>query len=215
MDPISVTQAAMGRQNGNERTVLSGPPAPSENPSSALSASDKALRGTDPVGQIRRQLLEMADVESIDSIAGGFLRAAQMECIVDSPPYPPVVCAFLYRLLIHFRCQSHDLKIGEYIQGEQFPCLGRINRRSKWRARQNGIQLRKTMTTDVSSDRFLANHLQSRQGLSVMGMVSHGRRHQNGCVKVRVHIPEASLILSSRIDSTRLPQSKPRGTLPK
>ena len=48
-----------------------------------------------------------------------------------------------------------------------------------------------------------------------MGMVSHRRCQQNGWVKIRLHIPEASLILSSRIASTTLPPSKPRGTLPR
>src|SRR5438046_10274581 len=80
--------------------------------------NQEALRGADAVCQIRRQLLKMADVESVDSIASCFLRAAQVESVVDSPPYPPTVRTFLYRLPIHLRSQSHDLKIGEYIHGE-------------------------------------------------------------------------------------------------
>src|ERR1700694_85317 len=42
------------------------------------------LRGTDAVCQIRRQLLERADVESVDAIASCFLRAAQVESVIDS-----------------------------------------------------------------------------------------------------------------------------------
>ncbi len=44
--------------------------------------NQEALRGADAVCQIRRQLLKMADVESVDSIASCFLRAAQVESVV-------------------------------------------------------------------------------------------------------------------------------------
>src|SRR5215470_11024661 len=125
----------------------------------------------------------MADVEGIDSIASGFLRATEVESIVDSSPYPATVCAFLYRLPIHLRRQSHDLKVRKHILRQEFPCLRRINRWRKWSARQNRIHLRKTMTTDMSNDCFLANHLQSGQGLTVMGMVGDRGRHQHSCVK--------------------------------
>src|SRR5258705_13309237 len=71
------------------------------------------------------------------------------------------------------------------------------------------------MSTDMPNHRFFANQMQGRQGLTVMRMVSHRRCHQNGGIKIWPHIPEASLILSSRIASTTLSPSKPRGTLPK
>lgn len=38
-----------------------------------------------------RQLLEMAEVESVDPTVSCFLRAAQVESVVDSSPDPPVV----------------------------------------------------------------------------------------------------------------------------
>src|ERR1700730_6940311 len=157
----------------------------------------------------------MADAESVDSIASCFLRAAQVESVINSSSNPAAVRTFLYRLPIHLRRQSHYLKIREYIHREQFPSLRRINWRRKWRARQHCICLRKTMASDMSGPRFLANHLESRQGLAVVWMVSHRRCHQNGCVKIRLHIPEESLIRSSRTASTTLSQSKPRGTLPR
>jgi hypothetical protein len=78
----------------------------------------EALRGADAVCQIRRQLLKMSDVESVDSIATCFLCAAQVESVADSPPYPSTVRTFLYRLPIHLRRQSHDLKIREYVHRE-------------------------------------------------------------------------------------------------
>jgi hypothetical protein len=60
-----------------------------------------------------RQLLEMAEVESVDPTVSCFLRAAKVESVVDSSPDPPVVRSFLYRLPIHLRRQGHDFTVRE------------------------------------------------------------------------------------------------------
>src|SRR5260370_5112159 len=138
-----------------------------------------------------------------------------MERGIDSSSYPPTVRTFFYGLLIHLRRQRHDSKIGEYIQREQLPCFRRINRRRKWRTRQNCIGLGKSVATDVSGHPLFVNHPEGRQRLAVVGMASNRRCYQNSRVEVRPHIPEASLVRSSRTMSTTLSQSKPRGALPR
>jgi len=75
----------------------------------------QVLRGTDAVCQIRRQLLEMADVESVDAIASCFLRAAQVESVIDSPSYPLLVRTFFYRLpitvaVLESRCGNKEIR---------------------------------------------------------------------------------------------------------
>src|SRR4029434_8899460 len=67
----------------------------------------------------------------------------------------------------------------------------------------------------MPDDLFLSNHLQGGYGLAVVGMIGYRGCHENSRVKIGLHTPEVSLMRSSRMSSTAVSQSKPRGTFPK
>src|SRR5437660_12662976 len=93
--------------------------------------SEEAGGSADAVSKGGSELLEVANVESVDAVASAVPGAAEMERVIDSSANPTMIRAGFYRLAIHFMRESDDFECRQNILRENFPGLGRMNRRSK------------------------------------------------------------------------------------
>src|SRR5580765_5481389 len=138
-----------------------------------------------------------------------------MESIIYPPPDPSILSPLPNCLAIHLQRDGNDFERRQNVSAQKLPCFRRINGWAEWRAREDCIDFGKTVTADITLESFLLNRFESQDGLTVMWMARDGGCHQNRGIKVHPHKPDASLIRSSRTESMRSSQSKPRGALPR
>ena len=162
----------------------------------------------DFVGQVGgSQGPEVFHVERVDAIALRFLRAAQMDGVMNPASGPAIDSAVANDFPILRWGESDEFQVRENHPLDNLPRFAGVKWRLERRSGQDRIDLGQAMGADksamLSADQFFKNG----ESRGVVRVPLHSCRDEHGGIKILIHRPHALRVRSSRSSSIALSMS--------